>query len=67
MRQPDRIELLPQLFARDVFPDGHAGLELDALGFHLFQPTVDDPLFHFEIGDAVAQQAADAIGLSRTA
>ena len=61
--QPHRIELRSQLFARDVFPNRHTGLELDALGFHLFQPTVDDPLFHFEIGNAIAQQAADAIGL----
>ena len=61
--QADGIELLPQLFARDIFSDRHTGLELDAFGLHLIQPTVDDPLFHFEIGDAVAQQAADAIGL----
>ena len=45
------------------FPIVDTGLELDALGFHLLQPTVDDPLFHFEIGNTVAQQAADAIGL----
>src|SRR4029077_2424465 len=61
--ETDGIELLPQLFARDVFPNRHTGLELDALGLHLFQPSIDDPLFHLEIRDAVTQQATDTIGL----
>ena len=35
--ETDGIELLPQLFARDVFANRHTGLELDALGLHLLQ------------------------------
>ena len=44
-------------------PTLHARLELDALGRHLLQAAVDDPLFQLEVGDAVAQQAADAVVL----
>ena len=36
--------------------------ELGALGPHLGQAAVEDRLLHLELGDAVAQQAADAIG-----
>ena len=39
------------------------GYELDALLRHLVQPPVDEVLFHLEMRNAVAQQAADAIGL----
>ena len=39
------------------------GAELDALGDHLLQPPVEHPFFHLELGDAVAQQSADAVGL----
>ena len=38
-------------------------LELDALGLHLLDAPVDQPLLHLEVGDAVAQQAADAVVL----
>ena len=34
-----------------------------ALGGHLLEAAVEDVLFHLEIGNAVAQQAADAVGL----
>src|SRR5437879_5799344 len=61
--ETDGIELLPQLFTCEVLPDEDTGLELHSFSLHLFQTPVDDPFFHFEIGDAVAQQAADAIGL----
>jgi hypothetical protein len=40
-----------------------AGAEADALGAHLLQTAVDEVLLHLEIGNAVAQQAADAVGL----
>ena len=36
--------------------------EDDALGLHLLEPAVEEPLFHLEVGDAVAEQAADAVG-----
>ena len=46
-----------------VRPDVRVGHELHALGQHLLQTPVEHPFFHLEIGDAVAQQAADAVGL----
>ena len=60
--ETDGIELLPQLFAREVFPDEDTGLELHPFGLHLFQAPVDDPFLHLEVGDAIAEQSADAIG-----
>ncbi len=42
--------------------DVDAWLEDDALGLHLLDPAVDPPLLHLEVGDAVAEQAADAVG-----
>ena len=38
--------------------DGAAVMEGDAFGFHLRDATVDDVLFHLEVGNAVTQQAA---------
>ncbi len=38
------------------------GAELHALRGHLLDAAVEQPFFHFEIGDAVAQQSADAVG-----
>ncbi len=43
-------------------PTAGVGPELGALGLHLAQPAVDVALLHLELGDAVAQQAADAVG-----
>ena len=39
------------------------GQERDAFGAHLLEAAVDDVLFQFEVGNAVAQQAADAVVL----
>ena len=47
---------------RDVDADVRAGAELGALGLHLREAPVEDALLHLELGDAVAQQAADAVG-----
>ncbi len=47
---------------RDVGADVGAAAELRALGAHLRQPPVQVPLFHLELGDAVAQQAARGVG-----
>ncbi len=38
------------------------GRELGAFGLHLRDATIEEPLLHLELGDAVAQQPADAIG-----
>jgi hypothetical protein len=46
----------------DVLAHGGVGAELGALGLHLLEPPVDVALLHLELGDAVAQQAADAVG-----
>ena len=54
---------LAQILERDVFADVRAGLKLDAFGPHLLQAPVENVLLHLEVGNAVAQQAADAVGL----
>ena len=48
--------------AREVDADVDARLEDDALGLHLLEPAVEPPLLHLEVGDAVAQEAADPVG-----
>ena len=60
--QHDGVELLAQLVDGDVDADVHAGAELGALGLHLLEAAVEVALLHLELGDAVAQQAADAVG-----
>ena len=47
----------------DVHADVLVHPELDAFGLHLLDAAVDQVLLHLEIGDAVAQQPADAIVL----
>ena len=39
----------------------HAGFEDHALGLHLLDTAIDVAFFHFEIGDAIAQQAAHTV------
>ena len=60
--QADGVELGQNGFGRDVIADIDAGLEDDTFGFHLCQAAVDVVLFHLEVGNAVAKQAADAVG-----
>ena len=43
-------------------PTFDVGAELGALGPHLLEAAVEVALLHLELGDAVAQQAADAVG-----
>ena len=62
-RETHRIELCAQLLTRDVLTDRHTGLELHPFRPQLFQPPINHPLFHFEIGNTVAKQAADTVGL----
>src|SRR3546814_5913420 len=54
------------LSLHDALPifDTHVGVdaELGALGLHLGQAPVDVALLHLELGDAVAQEATDAVG-----
>src|SRR5690606_2824591 len=45
-----------------VAADLDTGAELGALRAHLLDTAVDVPLLHLELGDAVAEQAADAVG-----
>ena len=71
--QHDGIEALQQLagrhraggqvadHAREVAGDGHAGTELHALGLQLAHAPIDQRLVQLEVGDAVAQQPADAV------
>ena len=51
-----------QLVDGHVAADVGVGAELGALGAHLLDPPLEVPLLHLELGDAVAQQAADAVG-----
>ena len=64
--EDDGVELRPQLLGRQVAvlaaADLDAGDEPGALGAHLVQPPVEHGLLHLELGDAVAEQAADAVG-----
>ena len=64
--EDDGVELRAQLLGRQVAvpaaADLDAGDEPGALGAHLVQPPVEHGLLHLELGDAVAEQAADAVG-----
>ena len=50
-----------QLVPGDVLADLHAGAEPRAFGLHLLHAAVDQPLVEFEVGDAIAHQAADRV------
>ncbi len=56
-----RVVRRAQLVAADVAADLVGRQEPGALGPHLLNPLVQHPLLHLELGDAVAQQAADAV------
>ena len=58
----ERVELAAELVDVEVDADVHAGAELGALGLHLGEAAVEVALLHLELGDAVAEQAADAVG-----
>ncbi len=59
--QADGVEHAAQVAAGDVLAHRHARLELGALGHHLLQAAVEDVFFQLEIGNAVAQQAAQPV------
>ena len=59
--EADRVELVHQVAGVDVDADVDAGAEDDAFRLHLFEAAVDEALLHLELGDAVAEEAADAV------
>ncbi len=56
-------EFLDQHIHPDIDADFDLGAKDHTLGFHLFDPAVDQSFVHLEVGDAVAQQPADAVAL----
>ena len=59
--EADGVEVGQELLGGDVAADVHARLEDHPLGLHLGDPAVDVVLLHLEVGDAVAEQAADPV------
>src|SRR5688500_14942778 len=57
------VELVAQLLHVQVAAHFDAGLEVDALGLELSEPQIEHFLLELEVGDAVAEQAADPIVL----
>ena len=52
-----------QLRSRKVDAHVNTGLKFDAFRSQLFKSPVDNPLFEFEIGNAVAQETTDTVVL----
>ena len=61
-REHHRVVVGAQLVGGDVDADVGVHAELGALGFHLRDAAVEVALLHLELGDAVAQEPADAVG-----
>ena len=62
-RQDDRGVLGKEGFRRHILADVHARPEFDALDGHLRHAAIDQVPLHLEVGNAVAEEAANAIGL----
>ena len=62
-RQHHRVEVLLQGLERNVDADLLRGFEGHPFRFHLLGAAVDEMLFHLEVGDAIAEQTADAVRL----
>ncbi len=60
--QDDRVVRGQQDLDVDAITDDRSGAELGALGLHLGDAPIEVALLHLELGNAVAQQAADAVG-----
>ena len=58
----DRVELAAQLVDRHVHADVGVGAEHDAFFAEQREPAIEDSLLELELGNAVAEQPADAIG-----
>ena len=59
--QQQGVKFLAQILRGNAAAHVSARLEADSLGHHLFQAPVEHALFQLEVGNAVAQQAADAV------
>ena len=62
-RHHHRVVIGQQHVHRDGDTHLDIGAEHHTLGLHLAHPAVDQMLFHLEVGNAVTQQAADAVVL----
>src|SRR5258706_806052 len=60
--QDDGVKLAAEVFDLDVEADVGVGDELDAFFLHDADAAEDDFFFELEVGDAVGEQAADAVG-----
>jgi len=56
--EADAIKHLVEVAGGDILSDVDAGLKLHALGCKLVEAAVDNVLFEFEVGDAVAEHAS---------
>ena len=59
----EHVIIVHQPLDRDGHADFHVRAEDHALDLHLLDAPVDDRLVHLEVGNAVAEQAADPVGL----
>src|SRR3989337_2738533 len=55
--------IIEQPVDRHGDPNLHAGTENNALDLHLLDAPVDDASVEFEVGNPVAEQASDPVGL----
>ncbi len=60
--QHNRIEVAAQIIHGNVLSYLSVGDKLHTFGGHLIEAAVDDVFFKFELGNAVAEQSADAVG-----
>ena len=61
--EQDGVVVFGERFDGHIDADMRVGQERDALGAHLVDAAVDHMFFELEVGNAVAQQAADAVVL----
>ena len=61
--EQDGVEVTPQVVRRHVFAYVRTRAEHHAFRRHQVKTTIEHALLHLELGDAVAQQAAHAVGL----
>src|SRR5258706_6577796 len=60
--QDDGVKIAAEVLDLDVEADVGAGDELDAFFLNDLDGAEDDLFFELEVGDAVGEQAADAVG-----
>ena len=59
--EDDRVVLALQLAHRHAAPDIRVGTEGHTFLLHQREPAVEDAFLHLELGDAIAEETADAI------